>query len=439
MSKASTPKSGRKEGAGKTTKSKAVAEKSTAESTPAAEKHADKHVGSKVADVMLDEAGKKKVLNAAYGLVGLGAVASIAAYATDAKHFAFSYLAGFAWLATIGLGALFFVIIQHLTRAGWSVMARRQAEWVSLVLPACVALFMPIALFAHDLYHHWMSSEAAHDELIHEKSAYLNMPFFFGRATLFLVAWTGLALYFWNSSRKQDETGDPKLTLSMGAFSAPATLIFGLTLTFASFDWLMSLDPHWYSTIFGVYIFSGAVTSSLSVLALITIGLQKTGLLKGKLTVEHQHDIGKLLFGFTVFWAYIGFSQFILIWYANIPEETIFYRHRWEGAWQSVSLLLLFGHFIVPFLVLLSRTAKRNATVLGAAAVWMLVMHWVDMYWLVLPTFDTHGHGPSWIDIAGVLGPLGVGALVVAMVATKSPLYPTRDPRLPESIRLENL
>jgi len=436
-SKASTAKSGQK-GAGKAAEAKSKAAEPKAKAK-AAEHHDEQHDKPKLAPAELGEESKKKLVTMGYGIAGLGLVAAAAGYFADPKHFAFSYLAGFAWLTSIGLGGLFFVIIQHLTRAGWSVMPRRQAEWVSLVLPACAALFFPVAIFGHDLYHHWMSAEAKHDEILQKKASYLNVPFFTGRAVIFLVAWVGLSLYFWHTSRKQDETGDAKLTLKMGSFSAPAVLIFGLTLTFAAFDWLMSLDPHWYSTIFGVYFFAGAATSSLSVMALITIALQRAGLLKGMLTVEHQHDIGKLLFGFTVFWAYIAFSQFILIWYANIPEETIFYRHRWEGAWQPVSLLLLVGHFILPFLALLSRTAKRNATVLGAVAVWMLFMHWVDMYWLVLPTYDTHGHGPSWIDIAGLLGPLGVGALVLAMAASRSPLYPIRDPRLPESLKLENL
>ena len=372
-------------------------------------------------------------------VAGLGVLLGGAGYASDAHHFAFSYLVGFTWLATIGLGALFFVIVQHLVRAGWSVSPRRAMEWLSSgILPACAVLFVPVAVFAHTLYEHWMGPHAAHDPALHKKAGYLNPGFFFGRAVVFLLLWTALSLWFASNSKKQDVSGDKSLTEKMQLGSAPSVLVFGLSLTFAAFDWIMSLTPHWYSTIFGVYVFAGAATSSLSALALITIGLQGAGLLKGVSTVEHRHDIGKLLFGFTVFWAYIAFSQFILIWYANIPEETIYYRERMTGSWMVLSLGLLFGHFVIPFIGLLSRTAKRNVKVLAGFAVWMLLMHWLDMYWLIMPTHSVGDAHLSWIDLGGLLLPAGVGALGVARAATTGATYPMKDPRLAESMRLEN-
>lgn len=394
---------------------------------------------SKPHKVVLDEATGKKIVSTAGGVLAVGAVLGVAAMATDPERFAFAYLTGFTWVATIGLGALFFIIIQHLTKSGWSVIPRRAMEWVSGVLPITAILFLPIVAFSHTLYHHWMSEEAQKDPLIQGKSAYLNTNFFYARAVLYFAIWAGLSLFYWNNSRKQDESGDPKLTTKMQNVSPPAVLLFALSITFAGFDWLMSLDPHWYSTIFGVYIFSGAVTSSLSALALIALALEKRGRLAGVITVEHRHDIGKLLFGFIVFWAYIAFSQFILIWYANIPEETIFYKHRWEGSWSIVSLLLLSGHFIVPFAALIGRTAKRSPQMLGAVAALMLAMHYVDIYWLVMPNLDHHGVHMTWIDVAGLLGPAGAGALMLAFRARTSPLYPFRDPRLAESLKLENL
>jgi hypothetical protein len=386
----------------------------------------------------LDAPRAQALTKAAGGLCAAGVALSCAGALSDAHRFAFSYLTGFVWLTTIGLGALFFVIIQHLTRAGWSVIPRRQMEWVTSVLPLSLALFVPIALMARTIYHAWMGPEAATDEIVHKKAAWLNPGFFFLRAAVFLGLWAVISLAFWRSSRRQDETGDKALTLRMQAGSAPSVLLFGITITFAAFDWIMSLDPHWASTIFGVYVFAGAATSSLSALALLTVVLQRSGLVRGVSTVEHRHDIGKLLFGFTVFWAYIAFSQFILIWYANIPEETIYYRHRWEGSWRVVSLLLLAGHFVVPFLALLSRAAKRDERVLGVTAVLMLAMHYVDLYWMIMPTLDHGGARPTWIDAAGLLGPLGAGALMLALRAARSPLYPLRDPRLAESLRLEN-
>jgi hypothetical protein len=389
--------------------------------------------------VVFDEAAGKKMMNAAIAVLAVGVLLGGVAWKTDPKRFAFSYLTGFVFVATIGLGALFFIIIQHLTKAGWSVIPRRAMEWLSGILPATAILFLPIVAFSHDLYHHWMGEEALHDRILQGKASYLNPTFFYVRAAIFVLVWTGLSAFYWSTSRKQDESGDPALTRRMANASPPAMLLFGLSLTFAAFDWVMSLDPHWYSTIYGVYVFAGGVTSSLAALAILSIRLEKRGMLAGILTVEHRHDIGKLLFGFTVFWAYIAFSQFILIWYANIPEETIFYKHRWEGSWAIVSILLLAGHFIVPFLALISREAKRSPQMLGAVALLLLCMHYVDIYWLVMPNFAHGDITPSWIDLAGLLGPLGVGALALALRAKDSPLYPLRDPRLAESLKLENL
>jgi len=392
----------------------------------------------KLEKVVLDEATGKKMVNISGALLAAGLLLGGAAWRMDPKRFAFSYLTGFAFVATVSLGAMFFIILQHLTKAGWSVIPRRAMEWLSGGLLAAAPLFLPIVAFSHDLYH-WMSEEAQRDPVIHGKAAYLNTTFFYTRAVIFFVIWAGLSVWYWSNSRKQDDTGDPKHTLKLQMTAPPAILLFALSLTFAGFDWLMSLDPHWYSTIYGVYIFSGATTSALAALAIVAMGLEKRGRLLGIITVEHRHDIGKLLFGFTVFWAYIAFSQFILIWYANIPEETIFYKQRWEGTWAIVSILLLAGHFIVPFLALISRDAKRSPQMLGAVALLMLVMHYVDIYWLVMPNFSHEGADPSWIDVAGLLGPLGAAGLAAALRAKGSPLYPLRDPRLAESLKLENL
>jgi hypothetical protein len=391
--------------------------------------------------VKLDAASAAKLKNAGIGLAVAGLLLSGAAFATDKHRFAFSYLTGFLFILSIGLGALFFVLIQHLTKAGWSVAARRHMEWLSSILLVAPVLFVPVALFSHDLFHHWMSEHAQHDPIIHAKAGYLNSTFFFVRAGVFLGLWAFLAFWFSKTSQEQDGSGKRELSESMQNAAAPSVLGFGLSTTFAAFDWVMSLDPHWYSTIFGVYFFAGCALSSLATLSLITIQLQSRGLLSRVSTVEHQHDIGKLLFGFVVFWAYIAFSQFLLIWYANIPEETVWYKHRFEGSWGSVSWLLLFGHFVIPFLWLLSRTAKRIRVVLGAGAAWLLFMHYVDLYWLVMPTMEElhHGAHPSWIDLAGLLGPVGVGLAVVAARASGSTLYPVKDPRLAEALRVENL
>jgi len=381
---------------------------------------------------------KKGVVRLALLVAVVGLALGGAAYGADHERFAWSYLVGFLWATTIALGALFFVLIQHLTRASWSVAARRPMEWLSSALPATALLFLPLIAFSHDIYHHWMSEEAHHDELLKGKLGYLNPKFFFIRAGIYFAIWTLVSLFFARTSRAQDTSGDVSLSRRMQKMSAPSILLFGLSLSFAAFDWIMSIDPHWYSTIFGLYLFAGSAVSSLSALALITIRLRQAGVLGKASTLEHQHDIGKLMFGFTVFWAYIGFSQFILIWYANLPEETVYYRERWLHGWNAVSLTLFFGHFVLPFLGLMSRHAKRNPTVLSLFAVLILAMHYVDLYWMVMPYHAEHPDF-SWIDLGGLLAPAGVVAVAVAMAMSKSAAYPLKDPRLAESLQAENL
>ncbi len=388
----------------------------------------------------LSDAQGKKIVTIAGAFAGLGALLCIVAAMVDLRRFAFSYLTGFIYVITIGLGALFFVLLQHVTKAGWSVAARRHMEWVMQILPVGILLFIPVALLAH--YTHgawWAGAEALKDELLAKKASWLNPTAFYIRALIYFGAWSFLVWWFGSKSRAQDVSGDPELTRKMQLMSGPMILIFALTLTFGvAFDWVMSLQPHWFSTIFGVYIFAGSVTSSLAVLCLLTIAMQGAKLFKRVSNVEHRHLIGKLMFAFTTFWAYVSFSQFILIWYANLPEETVFFHHRWVGSWQTVSMLLLFGHFIVPFLFLLSRHPKRNMTLLAIGAIIMLVAHYIDLYWLVMPILDPSGANPSWIDLAGLLGPVGILGLVVALKAAKGPLYPLKDPRLGESMRSEN-
>jgi hypothetical protein len=381
----------------------------------------------------------KKINGMATGALVVGLLGGAAGYFMDAKAFPSAYLTSFFWLLTIGLGGLWFVLIQHVVRAGWSVAPRRHAEWLTAILPAAAVLFLPLIAFAPTLWSHWMGEHAHHDPLIVAKHGYLNPTFFYIRAAIYFVIWIVVSIWFYNRSATLDTKRDDTVVEKMQAVAAPCLFLFGFSITFAGIDWLMSLDPHWYSTIFGVYLFAGAVTSALSVLCLINIRLQGAGLLSRVSNVEHNHDLGKLLFGFIVFFAYIGFSQYFLIWYANIPEETIFYKERWVPGWQTISLMILFGHFVVPFLVLLSRHPKRNPMILAIVAAWMIFMHWIDIYWLVKPNFDHHGAHFGIADIGALLLMAGVGAFVVARRATGSALFPLHDPRVPEAMRAENL
>ena len=373
------------------------------------------------------------------GLVALAAAAALGLAAGDhGRGFYFGYLVNFAWVLSLSLGALFFVVLQHLTRAGWSVVVRRVAEAVAGTLPLVALLLLPVVAGMHQLYH-WSHAEAvAADPLLRGKSAYLNVPFFVVRCAVYVAVWWLLSRFYLGRSVRQDASGDVGLTLAMQRRSAPAMLLFAITATFASIDLLMSLDPHWFSTIFGVYFFSGSVVSFFSLLALAAFLLQRSGLLRHLITVEHYHDLGKLMFSFTVFWAYIAFSQYMLYWYANIPEETGWFLRRQSGGWGWVGLLLLFGHFLVPFLLLLARSPKRRPGVLAAVAVWILAMHWVDLHWLVMPELRPGAPAPTLLELLLLVGVGGVWLAGVVFVMGRQSLVPERDPRLAESLSFEN-
>jgi hypothetical protein len=348
-----------------------------------------------------------------------------------------SWLVAFVFFLTIALGCLYFILIHTAMQGAWGVAIRRLAENAAATIPVFALLFLPIALGLPHLYS-WSHPEAAGDALLEWKRPYLNQGFFLLRAAFYFVVWSAIALWFARLSRRQDTAPDPALARRLRRWSGPAILPLAFTHTFAAFDWVMSLDPHWYSTIFGVYSFSGALVGGFAFLALAAVALRRAGLLAGVVSVEHLHDLGKLLFTFTVFWAYIGFSQFFLIWYGNLPEETVFYKHRFEGGWLAASVLLAVGHFAVPFFFLLPRGIKRRPATLTLAALWMLLMHLLDIYWLVVPSL--HGEAGSGIlDVAALLAVGGAFLATFGWRLRRHPLVPVGDPRLPESLAFENV
>ncbi|MFH0793159.1 MAG: quinol:cytochrome C oxidoreductase [bacterium] len=381
---------------------------------------------------------------AVFGVVVLGATFAMALRVEGGKlHFAASYLVNFSYLLSLSLGALIFVMLQHITRAGWSVAVRRPAEILAAMLPLLAIMFIPLLKMAPALYD-WLQVPAKGLPAEHGsggfKEMYLQFPFFIARFVAYFIVWSFLALYLFRQSVRQDATGDPVHTLRMERVSAVGTLLFAITITLASFDLLMSLDHEWYSTIFGVYYFSGAFVSALAFLILIIGSLQLSGRLTHAITVEHYHDLGKLLFAFIMFWAYIAFSQYMLIWYGNIPEETVWYYHRQNGGWATVGVILIFGHFVIPFLGLMSRHAKRNKYVLFFWAKWILLMHAVDLYWIVMPQFY-RGEIPLrllWIYLGCFVGLFGIFMAAMLFVARSLSLVPIRDPRLQESLSFES-
>jgi hypothetical protein len=376
------------------------------------------------------------MLGGIVGLVALGG--SFAAGLGQPDQLYHSYLTSFYYFLTIALGALFFVLVQFATRAGWSVAVRRVAEHVAGTLPLFALLFVPILLGFHHLYEWSHEQVVAGDHVLQHKQPFLNSTGFVLRSVFYVAAWALLGWFFRRASMRQDEGGDPAITRRLQSLSAPALIVFALTLTFAGFDWIMSLDPHWYSTVFGVYLFAGSVVAIIATLILLLLQLQASGVMVRVVSWEHYHDLGKFLFAFTVFWAYIAFSQFMLIWYGNIPEETAWFKHRWGHGWEVVSVLLAVGHFGLPFLFLLSREVKRRRATLLIACSWLLVMHYVDIYWLVMPSLHGEHFQIHWLDAATLIGVGGLFVGALGLTLRGQALVPVRDPRLAESLAFEN-
>ena len=384
------------------------------------------------------------------------------------RHFLHSYLIAYCFGLGTALCALFFVMLQHVTRAGWSVSIRRVAENLASSIWIFIPLFIPI-LIGFDTLYPWVHADPA-DEILAGKSGYLNKTFFLVRVAIYFAIWIGLAAWFKKKSLQQDESGDPKYTMQMARVGAPGILLFAMTITFASFDWIMSLDPHWFSTIFGICFFAGSTVAVLAYLILFCMWLGRCGYLKNAITTEHYHDLGKLLFSFAMFWTYTNFSQYMLIWYANLPEETAFYQHRLHDGWGFVGVALIVGHFAVPFVFLMSRHVKRTGATLAIGSAFLLFMHWVDLQYLIMPNMSGHGgahatdgaaaagtggaavphaadqaeHHATWLthlnlfDLTTLLGVMLLMTGVTIRNLRAHPIVPVRDPRLNEALRFEN-
>lgn len=376
-------------------------------------------------------------------LLGLTAVAVVSFIIVlvggyfDQKQFAFSYLFAYFFFFTICMGGMFWTLVHHAVDAEWSVVVRRQMENLASLLLVMAVLFIPFIFVSHHLWT-WMTIPKGTDILLDMKWPFLTKEFFWLRAIFyfaFFIIGGGLLRAF---SIAQDKDGSPRYTVLNRRVTFICALPFAVVLTFAAIDWLMALDFKWFSTMWGVYIFAGTALSSMCVLVLIITALRSAGYLKNVVTLEHYHIMGKLMLAFTIFWAYIGFSQYMLIWYANIPEETIYYLRRNTETWQVLNLFLVAGHFFVPFLLLLPNFGKRTPFYLCGLAVWILLMHMLDMYIIVLPALHPAGVSISWMDILSLLAIGTTLAVFFLKRLGESSLFPTRDPRLPQSIALKN-
>ena len=369
----------------------------------------------------------------------LGAVACAILGPADPRQFLFSWLVSFLFFLSLALGALFFVLIQYATQGGWGIVVRRIGETVFATLPVMAVLSLPVFFGLHDLYEWAHAGAADHDALLQWKAPYLNVPFFLIRAAIYFGSWSLIAVLYYRGSRSQDVTGDPGVSARLRRLAGPALIVLAVTQTFASIDWIMSLTPHWYSTIFGVYFFAGSFVGFIALLSVVVVAMRRAGLLDTLVSAEHLHDIGKFLFAFTAFWAYIAFSQFFLVWYANIPEETIWYQARLEGSWKTVSIFLVAGHFVAPFFFLMGRTVKRKGATLAAGGAWLLAMHFVDLYWQIMPTLHPEGLRPSVLDVAALVAVGGCFVAAAGWLMRRQALVPVRDPRLAESLAFENM
>jgi hypothetical protein len=377
------------------------------------------------------------------GLVGLGlgvvgVVLLLVSYFMDARQFFFSYLTAYAWALTIALGALILLAIAHASGARWFVAIRPLAESCASSLPIFAVLFLPVALGIPALFA-WVdpSTLPAHDRhLVEEKTAYLNVPFFLVRAVVYFVVWSGLALFLqrWSERMTPDTAlalrGRQRLTSALGLVA------LAFTVTFAAFDWIMSLEPAWFSTSIGVYLFSGAMVGALSAMAIL-FHLVGRGVLADVLNEGHLRAVGKLLFTFVVFWAYIAYTQFYIIWIADIPELTSWYRHRMTGTWWHYAGVLAVGHFAIPFAILLSRNVKRRSGPMAVIGAWLLLMHFLDVHWLVMPVLHTDGFRPHLADFAAALAVGGLAFAFGAWRATRRDLASRHDPFFAYSIRYE--
>jgi hypothetical protein len=369
------------------------------------------------------------------GLVGLG-LSVVGAFLAP-KQFSFSWLFAFAFYFTMLAGCFFWIIVHHVVDAEWSVVVRRQLENLALLLAVMAIFFIPIVIFRHHLYE-WMNVKPGVDPILDSKRAYLNWNFFLARAIFYFVFFIGATLLFRRFSIRQDRDGNPAFTLNMRRLGFVALPLFALSLTFGAYDWLLGIDYHWFSTMWGVYIFAGAAGSSMSLLVLVISGLRKAGYLKETVTVEHYHIMGKWMLSFTVFWAYIGFSQYMLIWYANMPEETEYFIRRNTESWNALSLFLVIGRFFVPFALLLVRSPKKKPLQLCLIASWIVFMQLVDIYIVILPALHGAGVLVSIWDFMPLIGMGATLAFVFLLIVRRSSLFPNRDPRLLESLHIVN-
>lgn len=424
----------------------------------AATAHADVDVAKKLTPVYLPDGLYNRVrMTLLAAMVGGWALSLLGYFLTpghlgDVHHgghvepnrFFSSYLFAYSAFTMVPLAAWFFVQVQYLTGSAWSVTIRRIMETMMRMAPLAAVLFLPVAFGAMQgnlsIYEWARAAKYQHLELPPDKAGYLSPNFFFIRMAVYFALWTLFTWKIYSNSVAQDTTGDEKYMNSNTNWGAPGMFVAIISVTLFAFDLNMSLNPHWYSTIYGLYNYAGGAWTMFAILVLVCIGLQRAGVLKNEITTEHYHDLGKWMFALTVFWTYIAFSQYMLIWYANIPEETIYFRIRRTGTWDFVSVvLLLICHFIVPFVFLIRRAHKRNKTTLALAAFWFIAIQLVDHYWMIMPNFYPSGVNFHWLDITCVAAVAATYGFAFWTQLKQNSILCVGDPRFEQGLHFYNI
>jgi hypothetical protein len=363
------------------------------------------------------------------GLTGL-ALGLIGAIVAPEQFFR-SYLTAYLFWCGIALGSLAILMLQHITGGAWGAVIRRVLESATRTLPLLALLFLPLLFGLAHLYEWAQPEHVAHDEILQHKAIYLNVPFFLTRAVLYFAVWLILARLLNRWSLEQDSTPLDRQGVRLEYLSRGGLLLYGLTMTFASIDWVMSLEPHWFSTIYGILFVGGQVLSAFAFVIPILMLLTDRPPMSEIVSADQFQDLGKLLLAFVMLWAYFSFSQFLIIWSGNLPEETPWYVNRLHGGWQWVGVAQIVLHFALPFGILLSRNLKRNARLLSMVAIGVVFMRFVDLYWLITPAFSPGALAVHWLDVVTLIGVGGVWLAFFVNQLKGRPLLPLRDPSLP--------
>ncbi len=382
-------------------------------------------------------------------LAGAAALAvSLLGALASPENFFRAYLVGFLFWAGLALGCFALLMLHHLTGGGWGFVIRRLLEAGTRTFPVLLALFLPIAAAVwmdsrapaaaagehpHVYLYEWAHGDVvARDKILTAKEPYLNINFFLLRSAAYFLIWMGIAWKLNQLSAEQDRTADQAIPRRLQTISGPGLILYGLTVTFASVDWAMSIEPHWFSTVYGLMFIIGQALTTLSFAVIVLMRLRQHAPMAGVVKSSHFHDLGNMMLAFVMLWAYIAFSQFLIIWSGNLPEENVWYLRRMGPGWGLFAALLFAFHFALPFLLLLSRRTKQSARTLARVGLWMLVVRLCDLLWLITPAFDHMG--AYWLYVAAPIGIGGIWLWGYLAELQKQPLLPLGDTQMNEAL-----